>query len=167
MPEIAAPDFNLQATLTSGQTFRWKEYGGWFCGYLGETMVKVRQEDDKLFFESANSAITRKQIERYFSLDIDYGSILSAINIDMQVHQAIQRYRGLRILRQDGWETLASFICSSFNNIKRIEGIIERLCQAYGRPVAFNEIRGFAFPNPAVIAKASERQLRGLGFKTR
>jgi len=165
MPELSAPDFSLQATLLSGQAFRWTEsQNGWFFGFLGQALVKVKQEGDRLFFESNDPAITPNRIQRYFALDIDYPSILASINVDMQVHQAISRYRGLRILRQDSWETLASFICSSFNNIKRIEGMIDRLCQSYGAPVALNGLRGFSFPRPEKLAGVSERQLRSLGL---
>ena len=68
------------------------------------------------------------------------------------------------MLRQDGWETLASFICASFNNIKRIEGMIDRLCQSYGTPVALNGFRGFTFPSAETVAGAPERKLRALGL---
>lgn len=164
MPEIAAPDFSLQATLLSGQAFRWAKHDDWFFGFIGQAAVKVKQEGDQLAYASNDPSITPNRIRRYFALDIDYPSILSSINVDMQVHQAISRYRGLRVLRQDPWESLASFICSSFNNIKRIEGIIGRLCQSHGEPVALNGFRGFSFPRPEKLAAAPERQLRSLGL---
>ncbi|MBI4340759.1 MAG: 8-oxoguanine DNA glycosylase, partial [Candidatus Omnitrophica bacterium] len=104
------------------------------------------------------------RIAHYFGLTDDLPAILRSIDVDAQIHDAIGRHRGLRVLHQDGWETLASFICASFNNIRRIEGMIERLCQAYGRPVALNGLRGFAFPAPEAIAAASQRSLRALGL---
>ena len=164
MFEVSAADFSLQATLSSGQTFRWKERDGWWYGFLGPSVLKVRQEGDRLRYEYADPAITPARLTRYFALDLDLPEVLSSINVDMQIHQAIRRHRGLRVLRQDGWETLASFICASFNNIKRIEGMIERLCQAYGTPAALNGFRGFTFPSPDVIAGAPERALRALGL---
>ncbi len=164
MSDIAAPDFSLQATLASGQSFRWRQHQGWYYGFIGPFVVKVRQENDRLFYESADASLDSNRVRRYFALDIDYSGIVSSVDVDMQIHQAIVRFRGLRVLRQDSWETLACFICASFNNIKRIEGMIERLCQAYGTPVALNGFRGFSFPRPETLAAASERQLRSLGL---
>ncbi|MBI3320820.1 MAG: 8-oxoguanine DNA glycosylase, partial [Candidatus Omnitrophica bacterium] len=164
MIEVPAADFSLQASVSSGQTFRWTEHQGWFYGFLGPSVVKLRQADDILLCESSDPAITPERIGRYFALDLNLSAILSSIDTDMQVHQAILKHRGLRVLRQDAWETLASFICASFNNIKRIEGMIERLCQAYGRPVALNGFRGFTFPRPEAIAGVPERALRTLGL---
>jgi N-glycosylase/DNA lyase len=164
MHEVPAPEFSLQASLSSGQTFRWTPHGEWHYGFIDGRPVKVRQENGRLLYDSADPALTPERVGRYFALDLNLPEILSSINVDMQIHHAILRHRGLRVLRQDPWETLASFICAAFNNIKRIEGMIERLCQAYGRPVALNGFRGFAFPTPGAIADASERRLRSLGL---
>ena len=164
MREVPAADFSLQASLSSGQTFRWHAHDGWFYGFIGPSVVKARQEGDRLLYETSDPALTPDQLRRYFALDLDLPGILSSINVDIQVHGAIRRHRGLRVLRQDGWETLASFICASFNNIKRIEGMISRLCAAFGEPVALNGFRGFSFPRPEAVAGASERRLRSLGL---
>jgi N-glycosylase/DNA lyase len=161
---LPAADFSLAASLSSGQTFRWTQHEGWRYGFIGRSVVKIRQDGGRLLYESSDPSLTPDRVRRYFALDLDLSAILSSINVDMQVHQAIQRFRGLRVLRQDGWETLASFICAAFNNIRRIEGMIERLCQAYGAPVALNGFRGFSFPSAEALAGASERALRGLGL---
>ncbi len=161
---IPAPDFALRTTLASGQAFRWTEHDGWFYGCLGESIVKVRQQGEALEYEASSPSLTPARLTRYFALDLNLSDILSSINVDIQVHHAILRHRGLRVLRQDGWETLASFICASFNNIKRIEGMIDRLCLAYGRPVGLHGFRSFSFPAPETIAATTERQLRALGL---
>ena len=164
MVSVPATDFSLRATLSSGQAFRWIERQGWCYGFIGRSVVKVRQDDGGLQYESSDPSLTPNRLAHYFALDLHLPDILSTIDVDMQIHEAIRRHRGLRVLRQDGWETLASFICASFNNIKRIEGMIERLCQAYGDPVALNGFRGFSFPPPEVIAGVPERRLRSLGL---
>ena len=164
MFEVPATDFSLRATLSSGQTFRWRAHEGWFYGFVGASVLKVRQEAERLFVESSDPQLGPGQIIHYFALDLPMDEILSSINVDMQIHEAIQRHRGLRVLRQDGWETLASFICASFNNIKRIEGMVDRLCQAHGEPVSLNGFRGFSFPRPEIVAGISERRLRSLGL---
>jgi N-glycosylase/DNA lyase len=164
MFDVPAPDFSLDTTLASGQAFRWTRHDGWWYGFIDSRPVKIRQEGGLLQCKGGDAALTPDRVRRYFALDLDYAAILSSINVDMQVHHAIVRYRGLRVLRQDGWETLASFICASFNNIKRIEGMISRLCQAYGDPVALNGFRGFSFPAPDTLAAVPERRLRALGL---
>ncbi len=164
MLELPAHEFSLQATLASGQAFRWTARDGWYYGFIGGSILKVQQDGDRLVYETSDPALTPDRLARYFALDLDLADILRQIDVDMQIHHAIVRYRGLRVLRQDAWETLASFICASFNNIKRIEGMIENLCQAYGRPVALDGFRGFGFPGPEAIANAPERRLRALGL---
>jgi N-glycosylase/DNA lyase len=162
--ELACKDFSLGTTLESGQAFRWIEREGWFYGFLGPGLVKVQQQGDRLRCAASHPALTPAYLGRYFALDLDLPHILTLINVDMQIHQALVRYPGLRVMRQDGWETLASFICASFNNIKRIESLIERLAQAYGEPVALEGFGGFTFPQPARVAAASEKALRSLGL---
>jgi len=164
MIEIPAHDFSLAATLGSGQTFRWKLLDGWYYGLIGGSLVKVQQNGGRLAYESSDTSLTPDRVRRYFALDLGLGDILRQIDVDMQIHRAIARHRGLRVLRQDPWETLASFICASFNNIKRIEGMIEGVCSAFGDPVALNGFRAFGFPRPEVMAGVSERHLRSLGL---
>jgi len=178
MFKVPAQDFSLAATLECGQTFRWQRRQGAYYGFLSARRtshgplgrsyaVKVTQAGSTLTVDTADPALRAEDIQRYFALDIDLDRVLQTIDVDAQIHEAIGRYRGLRVLRQDPWECLASFICSSYNNIKRIQGMIERLCEAYGAPLAYNGFRGCAFPAPEAIANATERRLRalGLGFR--
>lgn len=164
MQGVACRDFSLETTLSSGQAFRWRRQGEDFVGAVGGAMVRVRQQQDRLFYDSSDPDLTAEGVRRYFGLDVDLDAILRTIDVDTQIHAAITRYRGLRVLRQDGWETLASFICSSFNNMKRIEGMIERLAQTFGRPIALGRLRGFGFPDAQTVAAASARRLRSLGL---
>ncbi len=165
---LDAPLFSLRDTLECGQAFRWRPGArGGYYGFIGGTAVKVSQTGDALTVETTNDQLSPETIRHYFALDLDLPRVLASVDVDGQIHEAIVRFPGLRILRQDSWECLASFILSSFNNIKRIQGMIERLCQAYGAPVAFNGFRGCNFPSAESIANAPERRLRqlGLGFR--
>jgi N-glycosylase/DNA lyase len=164
MPELSAPVFLLEATLRSGQAFRWRRHGDAWRGVLGRGLLTVRQDGARLLYEASDASLTPEAVSRYFALDLDLPGILRQIDVDMQIHAAIVRFRGLRVLRQDAWETLASFICASFNNIKRIEGLIERLCQEFGTPLEFNGWRSFSFPDAETLAGAPERRLRALGL---
>lgn len=166
--QVPAAEFSLRESLDSGQVFRWRpSAGGGYHGFMAGCTVKVRQDDAVLTVETIDSRLQPSHVIRYFGLDLDLAAILASIDADAQIHEAIARHRGLRIVRQEPWECLASFICSSFNNIKRLQRMIERLCQAYGTPVGFNGFSGCAFPTPEAIAAAPERQLRslGLGFR--
>ncbi len=178
MITVAAPDFDLRFTLECGQAFRWTERGGAYYGFIpvrpetygiggAQCAVRLRQDGDRVTADTADSRLTDRDVIRYLALDLDLPRVLAQIDVDAQIHDAITRFRGLRVLRQDSWETLASFILSSFNNIKRIQGMIERLAQHFGTPVAFNGFRGCSFPSPAVLAAVPEWRLRelGLGFR--
>ena len=168
MIRVPAPEFSLRHTVECGQAFRWKPAtADAYYGFIHGVAAKVRQDGDVLTIETADSRLTATQVRDYFALDVDLRAILASIDTDAQIHDAIGRFYGLRVLRQDPWECLASFICSSFNNIVRIQGMIGRLCQSFGTPVAFNGFRGCSFPSADVIARVPERRLRelGLGFR--
>jgi len=164
MFSIPACDFSLSATLASGQVFRWHAHDGWFYGYVDSRAVRLRQEGDQVVVHTAECHLEPDVIRTYFALEANLPEILRSIDVDAQIHQAILAFRGLRVLRQDPWECLASFICSSYNNVRRITGMIERLCQAFGTPVALNGFRGCRFPPPEAIARTSEARLRQLGL---
>lgn len=164
---VPAVDVSLRDTLECGQAFRWRRRERDYTGYLGRSAVQVAQDGEALLITTGDASLTPERVRHYFALDLSLSDILSSIDVDAQIHQAIERHRGLRVLRQDPWECLASFICSSFNNIKRIQGLIERLSESFGEPVEFDTFRGWTFPSPEAIAASSERQLRtlGLGFR--
>ena len=168
MLTIPASDFSLTESLECGQAFRWRRLpAGGYDGWIDGRTVKVHQHGSTLTVESLDPVLTPQRVSQYFALDLDLASVLSSIDVDGQIHEAIGRHRGLRVLRQEPWECLVAFICSSYNNIKRIQGMIERLAQAYGTAVGFNGFRGYTMPAPEAIAAASERDLRalGLGFR--
>src|SRR3989338_428209 len=96
MIELPAKDFSLQATLASGQAFRWTLHNEWYYGFIGSSVLKVRQVNGSLQYESSDSSLSLDRVIRYFALDLDLPNILRQIDVDMQVHQAIVRYRGLR-----------------------------------------------------------------------
>ena len=124
-------DFDLAVTVRSGQVFRWREETSvQFSGWINFRPVRLRQKGRDLLAEGASPA----EIERFFDLTADFPSIARSIDVDPILHEALQAYWGLRLIRQDPWECLASFILSSFNNIPRITGMIERLCVEFGTP---------------------------------
>ena len=127
-------DFDLARTLTSGQVFRWREVSvasqgsRTFSGWIGAKRAEVAQQGQQITVRG----VSAEQASRFFALDLDLKEIARQIDVDPVIHAALQRYRGLRIIRQDPWECTASFILSSFNNIPRLAGMIETLAFRFG-----------------------------------
>lgn len=109
-----------------------------------------------------------KMIRKYFDLDRDYTKIKNKLcNVDDYLKRSIEYGEGIRLLNQDLFETIISFIISANNNIPRIKGIIEKICEKYGDKIeCFNDVY-YSFPTPNQLAKASIEDLRkmGLGFR--
>ena len=80
MHQLSAPDFSLQASLSSGQTFRWVLLREWYYGFIDGRPVKIRQEGDRLLFESSDSALTPERIRHYFALDVPLISVRGMVN---------------------------------------------------------------------------------------
>jgi len=166
MPSIAAPILDLSATLSCGQAFRWKEAeDGWWCGVVDGRVLRVRHVSRTLEFEGEHSG---PEVGNYFSLDHDlpaiYEDMLAASGNDETLFGAIEEYRGLRLLRQEPWEALATFIVSANNNISRITGIIEGLARRFGEPIGGGL---YAFPSPAALGRATLAELMecGTGYR--
>jgi len=148
---IPNPPFQLGVTLASGQFFRWRAEGdGFLVSTHGRTFA-VRERRDRL----AVSGIRRSFAERFFALDHDLPGIRGRLLRDRRLRPAVEAYPGLRILRQDPWECLVSFVTSCASNIPRITRNLESLCRELGR-------KGLAMPPPEAIS--DERVLRRLGF---
>lgn len=157
---------DLSLTLDCGQSFRWSENpdGSWH-GVVGEKSADVIIRDGKLIVcgDGNNDAGFWK---RYFDLDRDYASICDRFKEDKWLGKAVSTYPGIRILRQDAWEALCSFIISQNNNIPRIKGIISRLCARFGNDLGGGD---FSFPSAGVIASKTPEDLAGLraGFRVK
>ena len=108
-------------------------------------------------------------VRDYLRLADDLDSIYSSINVDERIGGAIDRFRGLRLIRQDPWECLVSFICSSNSNIPRISTNVEDMSKSLGRAIACGGGEMYAFPSPEALAEAGEAPLRelGLGFRAK
>ena len=162
---------DLRSTLESGQTFRWRREGDWYYGVVFSNVVKLRHDRDGLeFFCAPDDESTLEPLLRdYLRLQDDLGSIYRSINTDERIGAAIASYRGMRVVRQDPWECLVSFVCSSNSNIPRITTNVEDLSNSFGRPIALGEHVRCTFPTPEALAEAGEQRLRelGLGFRAK
>jgi N-glycosylase/DNA lyase len=150
-------DFNLTHTLECGQSFRWRPVDGWYYGVVDGRLLRIRQEGQKLLVESSeneDAGRLRSFLRRYLDLDRDLPTALAAVDIDPYIHRAIETYWGMRILNQDLWECMASFILSQNNNVPRIKGIIRTIARRFGDEVALDGYVDYTFPTPQSLAEA-------------
>ena len=157
--------FDLISTLQSGQTFRWKRDGDWFEGIVFNNIVRIRQDENTIEFTSTpdDEVLVRPLLTDYLAIGVDLEQIYSSIGVDDRIISAISRYRGMRILRQDPWECLVSFICSSASNIPRISSNVESICTAFGREIGFGDSFRKTFPTPQELAGVDEYAIRQCG----
>ncbi|MBO7217128.1 MAG: DNA glycosylase, partial [Clostridia bacterium] len=164
--EVTLPDeFNLADTLDCGQAFRWKECDGAFEGIARGKYLKVSSKDGKLIFHNTSIVIFDTVWWDYFDFERDYTEIKNVLSADETLKKAIKFAGGIRILHQDPWECICSFIISQNNNIPRIKGIIERICENFGEPIE----GGYTFPTAEKIAALTSEDLAPLraGFRTK
>lgn len=159
---LYANNFNLERTLNCGQAFRFQPHkDDWWFGVVQNTPLLIRQEGDTI--ELLSPCTDEAFWISYFSLDRDYGEVEAMLSADPKTAPAIACSAGMRILRQSPFETLISFVLSQNNNVKRISGIIERLCAAYGEKGIFIGIEYHAFPTCDALAAAEVYDLERLG----
>ena len=160
---------DLGETLDCGQSFRWRDNGdGSFTGVAYEKLVTVSIRDKDLHIENTTEQDFEKIWRNYFDLDLDYDSIRSSIGEIHPVLKEASAYApGIRILRQEPWEALCTFIISQNNNIKRIKGIVERLCTTFGNKIGDTDF--YTFPKPETLAKLTPDDLAPLraGFRNK
>jgi N-glycosylase/DNA lyase len=162
-------DYNLASTLTSGQAFRWRYSDQSWIGVVGTHWVRLRSDDFTITAETAQPVEDWHWLSHYLQTDINLSEVQLTFPDDAPMRAAMQACRGLRLLRQDPWECLASFILSSTKQILQIRQIIELLCTRYGEPVSPGAScePAFAFPSASRLARLSEAELRAckMGFR--
>ena len=161
--------FNLEHIFECGQCFRWnKEKDGSYTGVIKNAVINVKQIDNKISFSGVADNDIEDIITDYFDLDTDYSKIKQKLaEVDDFMKESIKFGEGIRILHQDFWECIISFIISANNNIPRIKKIIERISKQYGNKIIFNEKEYYSFPTVEQLSKATIQDLRelGLGFR--
>jgi N-glycosylase/DNA lyase len=191
---INVSDFSLALTLECGQAFRWQRHpDGWFVGVVGKEIWRLRQNGDSIIWRTNGcpphlNPLPQTTVERripslfrgegqgegdvpsalthYLSLDVSLPKIFASFPTDPLLHQAARDHHGLRVIRQEPWECLASFIASSSKQIVQIRQIVSLLAQRFGEPI---DAEHHAFPTVSAIARASHQQLWDckLGFRAK
>lgn len=161
--------FELKDIFDCGQCFRWKEQkDGSYIGIFGKNVLNIKKVKDKIEIEGVFSKDIEETIEEYFDLKRDYSQLkLKLASIDKNMETSIKYGQGIRLLNQDLWETILSFIISANNNIPRIKGIIERLAKRYGEKIVWKEQEYYTFPTAEQLKNVSIEEYRklGLGFR--
>ncbi|HRT10139.1 MAG TPA: DNA glycosylase [Candidatus Paceibacterota bacterium] len=161
--------YDLAATLDSGQVFRWRPTAGQWVGVVGARWVALASEPGAIVARTAVPCASWDWLADYLQIQTDLEAVLRAFPDDEPLRRAVAACRGLRLLRQDPWECLASFILSSTKQIVQIRQIIDRLCRHFGEPLAVppGHAPAFAFPSPDRLARTTEARLRGckMGFR--
>ena len=157
--------FELKDIFECGQCFRWNENkDGSYTGVINKGVLNVEKQDEKIVFSGLIDGDIKAVVRFYFDLDRNYQEIkMQLSNIDKYLKTSVEYGKGIRILNQDLWETIISFIISANNNIPRIKGIIERISKKYGTKIEWKGEKYFTFPTPEQLGKATVEDFRNLG----
>lgn len=161
--------FEPKHIFDCGQCFRWNEMAdGSYTGTFGRNVLNVKKENKEIRFKGLVDGNIEDICNKYFDLDRDYEKIKKDLSkIDNNMKTSINYGEGIRLLNQDLWETIISFIISANNNIPRIKGIIDRISKTYGEKIVWEGKEYYTFPTPKQLSKATIEDLRklGLGFR--
>ena len=161
--------FELKDIFECGQCFRWNKLeDDSYTGIVRENVINVKKQNGKIIFSGNCSEKIKELVDDYFDLKRDYEKIKEELSkIDVNMKESVNYGKGIRILNQDLWETIISFIISANNNIPRIKGIIERLSEKYGKEIIWNEKKYYTFPTPEQLKNVTVEEYRnlGLGFR--
>ena len=161
--------FNLTHIFECGQCFRWNQQDdGSYTGIIKDRVINIKNKNGDFIFSSNLTDDLEKVIKEYFDLDRDYELIKKKLSsIDNNLKTSVEYGNGIRILKQDIWECIISFIISANNNIPRIKKIIENISKNYGKKIIYDKKEYYLFPTPEELSRASVQDFRnlGLGFR--
>jgi N-glycosylase/DNA lyase len=162
---LRVTDYDLAATLSSGQAFRWTPSNGGWEGVIGDRWVRLTQIGNGIRARTTVPCPDWAWLETYLQADVDLAKVIASFPDDPPMRAAVNACRGLRLLRQDPWECLASFILSSTKQIIQIQQIVKAVCECYGDPIPGTGYN--TFPSAARLALLSEANLRSckMGFR--
>lgn len=160
---ITVNDFNLKHTLESGQFFRYYVKDGFYYIVSGNNFFKIRQNRKKLEFFGTK----RRFVKEFLGLKHDFNDIKKQFNKDKHLNKAMKQYSGLRIMKQQPWETLISFICSSASNIPKITKNVNLLTQTFGRKIHFENEETHVMPEIGEMNDLEKIKNCKVGFRAK
>lgn len=158
--------FEPRDIFECGQCFRWNvQEDGSYTGVFGKNVLNVKKNNANVIITGECKNDIEKECIQYFDLNRDYEKIKEELSkVDDNLKKSIEYGKGIRILNQDLWEVIISFIISANNNIPRIKGIIERMCKKYGEKITFSGAEYYTFPTPEQLENATIADFRNLGM---
>src|SRR4051812_4188655 len=166
---IPVQNYDLAATLSSGQAFRWRLQGDAWEGIVRGHWLRLRQTREGICAQTAVPIVDWSWLTDYLQTEIDVDGVISSFPQDEPMRLSVAKCGGLRLLRQDPWECLASFILSSTKQIVQIQQIVELLCQRFGErvPAPGGHPPAFGFPTAERLSSVNEADLRAckMGFR--
>ena len=156
-----AKTINVEFSINSGQVFLWKKKENYWYGINGQDILKIDDFGQIKSYQKKNTDFFRKKD--------DINNILDSISRDSTVKKAVGQFLGLRLIQQDSFQCLISFIISSNSNIQKIQNNLENLCKKFGRKIELDRQEFFVFPKPEKIANASIKELVscGIGYRAK
>ncbi len=154
--------FSLKDTLECGQFFRFTKDRDSYLVQTSGRIFWLRQERDLLIYDGVDESF----LIHFFRLEEDVAAMLREVDRDPFIHQAIQKYPGMRLIRQDPWECLVSFLLSSAKNISHLRCLIESLCRSFGERLAWGYYIGYTFPEPHCLQKLHPLEEVRAGFRS-
>jgi len=160
---LKVENFDPEAIFTCGQCFRWhKEDDGSYTGIAKERVLNVRKTEDGIIFTNTNDTEFSDVWEEYFDLKRDYGKIIKTLSENDVIADSVEYGRGIKILRQDFFECMISFIISANNNIPRIQKIIDTMSRLWGEKVVYEGKEYYTFPSAQALDGITEEKLAPL-----
>lgn len=159
--------FNVELSLFCGQAFRWmKNEDGSFTGTVKGRVLNISQNENQIILKNTSKDDFENIWSDYFDLGRDYAGICRKFENDKYLKNAKEEYYGIRVLNQEPWEALCSFIISQNNNIPRISGIIKRLCENFGDRI---DDENYSFPSYEKLKDVTVEELGVLraGFRAK
>jgi len=152
---------NVENSINSGQVFLWKKNKDIWYGINGQDILKISKAGTIKSYQNTKTDFFRKRD--------DIEKIIKSISKDSVTKKAVKQYLGLRILEQDPFQCLISFIVSSNSNIQKIKNSLEKISSKFGEKVEFEKQEFFLFPKPENLAKASINEIKscGVGYRAR
>ena len=162
--KVQIKDFVPEHTFDCGQCFRWeKQNDGSYIGIANSQVVRISSEGENVTIDGISLSEYESFWRKYLDADRDYSEIKKAVSINDTMIRSVEFGYGIRILKQDFFEALISFIISQRSSIPKIKSCIKKLCALYGEKIEFENTTYYSFPSPEKIAALPEEEIRALG----
>lgn len=161
-------NFNIKQTFECGQCFRWeKQNDNDFIGVALGKVIEVEQDGDTVIIHNSSKEDFENLWIKYFDLERDYSNIKDELSYDELLKQAMEFGYGIRLLDQDPFELVISFIISARNSIPVISKTIKKICEKFGTPIEYKGKIYYTFPTPEELSKASLEDIQSTGASFR